>query len=219
VSVVRGLAFLLFAGSLALLTGVALHPILPLTADGDLSLISATRHWYTIHVVLLYATGMIITGIWSRWLVAEGAERPGLAVGFAVLGVGQALNAVNIAYMAGAGTLLARLASEGQAVGTLYEATHLSAIMCGRLSGFMVSIAAGVIAIATARGAEEPRWLVGIAWIACVGGLAGNLLATPGHPLMLASVGLMAAWQVATATRLLGSSSMAPRPVDSPTRP
>ena len=201
---VRFLGFLLFLGSLALLTGAALHPILPLTADGDLALILATRHWYAIHVVLLYATGMIIAGIWSRWLVAEGAERQGLAVGFAVLGVGQVLNAVNIAYMTGAGTRLARLAAEGQAVGTLYEATHLFAITCGRLSGFLVSVAAGVIAIATARSPGESRWLVGIAWIACIGGLAGNLLATPGHPLMLVSVGLMAAWQLATATRVLG---------------
>ena len=91
--------------------------------------------------------------------------------------------------------LTAGLAAEGQAVGTLYEATHLFAITCGRLSGFLVSVAAGVIAIATARSPGESRWLVGIAWIACIGGLAGNLLAAPGHPLMLASVGLMAAWQ------------------------
>lgn len=215
---VRFLGFLLFLGSLALLTAGALHPILPLTADGDLSLISATRHWYSIHVVLLYATGMIIAGIWSRWLVADGVERQGLAIGFAVLGVGQALNAVNIAYMTGAGTLLARLAAEGQAVGTMYEATHLFAITCGRLSGFLVSIAAGVIAIATARSPGEPRWLVGIAWIACLGGLAGNVFATPGNPLMLASVGLMAAWQLATATRILGGGSVARRLSDSEAR-
>lgn len=201
---IRGLALLLFVGSLALLTGAALHPILPLTADGDLALISATPHWYPIHVVLLYATGMVIVGIWSRWLVAEEAERQGLTVGFVVFGVGQAFNAINIAYMTGAGTLLAGLAAESQAVGTLYQAGHMFAVTCGRLAGFLVSISGALIAIATSRSSEEPRWLVGIAWVSFAGGLAGNLLATPGHPLMLASVGLMGVWQVATATRVLG---------------
>lgn len=204
---VRALAVLLLAGSLLLLAASALHPILPLTASGDLSLISATTHWRAIHLALLYATGAIIAGAWVRWLTARADQRPGLAVGIAVLGLGQALNAVNIAYMTGAGTLFARLALEGQTVGPVYEATHLFAVSCGRLAGFLVAVAAGVIASATALDPGEPRWLVGIAWIACIGGLVGNLLATPGHPLMLTSVGVLAVWQVVTAVRVLRGGS------------
>jgi hypothetical protein len=203
------LATMLLLGSLLLLGGVALHPVLPLTASGDLSLIQATRHWRAIHLVLLYATGMIIAGVWGRWLVAEGEERPGLAVGFAVLGLGQALNAVNIAYMTGAGTLLAQMANAGEEVTGIYQATHMFAVSCGRVAGFLVAVAAGVIALATRQRKNEPGWLVWIAATACGVGLLGNLFAPPGHPLMLAAIGVMAVWQVATGGRMLFGGSTA----------
>jgi hypothetical protein len=197
------LAVLLLAGSALLLVCALLHPVLPLTAPGDLSLIHLTPHWRTIHLGLLYATGLIIPGIWARWYMAEGAERRGLAIAFAVLGIGQALNGVNIAYMTGAGTLLAQLASEGMEVGAVYQATHLFAVTCGRLAGFLVALAAGLIAMTTRANPNEPRWLVGLAATACVAGLLGNVFATPGHPLMLTSLGVMAVWQLGTAVRLL----------------
>ena len=203
----RLLATLLLVGSLLLLGGVALHPVLPLTAAGDLSLIQATPHWRALHVVLLYATGMIIAGVWGRWLVAEGEERAGLAVGFAVLGLGQVLNAVNIAYMNGAGTLLAQMAHAGEEVTGVYQATHLFAVSCGRLAGFLVAVAAGVIALATRQNRDEPRWLVWLAGTASGAGLLGNLFAPPGHPLMLTAIGVMAVWQLATAGRLLFGDS------------
>ncbi len=199
----RGLAVLLLVGSGMLLVAVGLHPVLPLTAAGDLALITAMPHWRLLHLVLLHATGLIIAGVWARWLAADPLERPGLAVAFAVLGIGQALNGVNIAYMTGAGTLFAALQAGGTDVGAVYEATHLFAVMCGRLAGFLVAIAAGGVAWTTARRAGEPRWLVGLAWLGCVAGLAGNLFAPPGHPLMLTSVGVMAVWQLITAVRLL----------------
>jgi hypothetical protein len=199
----RLLAVLLLTGSLVLLVSAILHPILPLTAAGDLSLIHHTGHWHVIHLGLLYGTGLIIPGIWARWYSADGSERPGLAVAFAVLAIGEALNGVNIAYMTGPGTLLAQMASEGIDVATVYQATHLFAVTCGRLAGFLLAIAAGLVAMSTRSSAGEPRWLVGLATLACVAGLIGNLFATPGHPLMLTSVGVMAVWQVGTAMRLL----------------
>jgi hypothetical protein len=84
-----------------------------------------------------------------------------------------------------------------------YEATHRFAVMCGRLAGFVVALAAGVIAAVTARRADEPRGLVAVAALACGGGLVGNLVAPPGHPVMLTSVGVLGVWQAATAVRLL----------------
>jgi hypothetical protein len=200
---IRLLAILLLGGSVLLLLCSAAHPILPLTASGDLALIQATPYWHSIHVGLLYATGFIIAGIWSRWLAAEAVERPGLGAACAVFSLGQVLNGVNIAYMTGAGTLFAEQAHEGVAVGAVYQATHMSAVMCGRLAGFLVAVAAGIIAMATSGRASEPRWLIGLAAMACGAGLVGNAFATPGHPLMLTSVGIMAVWQVATAGRML----------------
>lgn len=199
----RALAWLLLAGSLLLIGCTLLHPMLPLTAEGDLAVIAATPRWRLVHLGLLHATGLIIVGIWARWLVGTAEERAGLGVAFVVLGVGQALNGVNIAYMTGAGTYLARLTGEGAEVAAVYQATHLFAVMCGRLSGFLVAIAAGVIASTTGPRGGEPRWLVALAWMACGAGLAGNFAAPPGHPLMLTSVGILAVWQAATAARLL----------------
>lgn len=199
----RVLALLLLLGSVVLLVAAALHPVLPLTAAGDLAIIAAMPHWRLVHLALLHATGLIVAGIWARWLAAEPAERPGLAVAFAILGIGQALNGVNIAYMAGAGTSFAALHAGGAEIGAVYQATHGFAVMCGRLGGFLVAIAAGMVAWTTTATPSEPRWLVGLAWVGCVAGLLGNFAAPPGHPFMLASVGVMAAWQAVTALRLL----------------
>lgn len=200
---IRLLAVLLLGGSVLLLLCSAVHPVLPLTAVGDLAVIQATPYWHSIHVGLLYATGLIIAGIWSRWLAAERSERAGLGAALAVFSSGQLLNGVNIAYMTGAGTLFAAQAHEGMAVGPVYEASHLFAVMCGRLAGFLVAVAALLIAMTTSRRGDEPRWLIGLAAVAGGAGLLGNALATPGHPLMLTSVGIMALWQVVTAARIL----------------
>lgn len=200
---VRPLAGMLLLGSLLLLACSAVHPRLPLTAAGDLALIAATPWWRGIHLGLLHATGLCLVGLWARWLAADGAERAGLGVAFALAGIGMALNGVNIAYMTGAGTYFAEQARAGVDVAVVYEATHRSAVMCGRLAGFVVAIAAGIIAAVTARRADEPRGLVALAALACGGGLVGNLAAPPGHPVMLTSVGVLGVWQVATAVRLL----------------
>jgi hypothetical protein len=199
----RLLSVLLLAGSLLLIVCSALHPILPLTGEGDLTIIAARRSWWLIHQGLLYATGLIIAGIWARWTAAEAAERGGLGVAFVVLGIGQALNGVNIAFMAGAGTEYGRLLSQGVDLSQVYQAQHLAAVMAGRLAGFLVAGAAGMVALTTGKTSAEPRGLVGLAWLACGAGLLGNFFARPGHPLMLTSVGVMAVWQAVTAVRLL----------------
>jgi hypothetical protein len=206
----RLLALLLLIGSLLLLCCAALHPVLPLDAAGDLAMIAGMPHWRFVHLGLLYATGLCIAGVWSRWLSATPDERPGLAVAFAVLGIGLALNGVNIAYMTGAGTRFAALQASGTDVRVVYEALHLSAIMAGRLGGFLVAIAAGLIAWCTWRSSGEPRWLPIIAGTASVAGLAGNLFAPPGHPLMLTSVGVLAVWQVGTGVRGVRAVSRQP---------
>ena len=199
----RLLALLLLVGSVLLLVCAAFHPVLPLDSAGDLAMIAAMPHWRLVHLGLLHATGLTIAGVWCRWLSAAPAERPGLTVAFAVLGIGLALNGANIAFMTGAGTQFAALQQAGTDVLAVYGALHASAIMAGKLAGFLVSVAAGLIALSTWNTEGEPRWLPAVAAVACVAGLAGNLLATPGHPLMLTSVGVLAVWQVGTAGREL----------------
>jgi len=199
---IRTLALLLLAGSVLLLGATALHPLLPLTGEGDLQVIAATGRWHLVHLGLLYGTGLIIAGVWARWFAAAPGERAELGVGLGLLVLGQVLNGVNIAYMLGAGTHLAALPPDA-ALAPIYQAMHHFAVGCGRLGGFLVALAAGLIGWSTGREPGEPRWLAGIAWLACVAGLAGNFLAPPGHPLMLTAVGVMGAWQIGTAVRLL----------------
>lgn len=199
----RFLSVALLLGSLLLIGAGFLHPILPLAGEADLALINATKHWLLIHQLLLLATGLIIAGVWARWLAAEPAERPGLAIAFVILGVGHALNGVNIAFMTGAGPVFAGLYAAGSPVADVYHASHMAVVMAGRLGGFLGALAAGIIAPTTGARATEPRWLVGLAWLACFGGLMGSLFARPGHPLMLTSLGLLAVWQLLTATRVL----------------
>ncbi len=201
----RPLAILLLAGSLVLLLCSAFHPILPLTGQGDLTMIAMMPGWKLVHLGLLYATGMIIVGIWSPFLVAQGEGRTGLALAFLVLCIGETLNGINIGFMAGSGTEFARLHAAGAEVADVYQAGHLAAVMFGKLGGFLVSLAAGMVAISTGKNGMEPSWLVGTAWLACVGGLLGNFFAPAGHPLMVASIGIMAVWQVGTAARVLRS--------------
>ncbi len=200
---VRFLASLLLAGTLLLLGAALFHPVLPLTGAADLAVIAAMAHWHLVHLFLLYGTGLVIVGLWARWLSGNALERPALAVAFAVAGMGQALNGINIAYMTGAGTWFATQFALGAPVAEIYQATHLAAVTTGQLGGFLVAVAAAIIALATRSGGQDPPWLIGLAGIAALGGLAGNLLAPPGHPFMLASVGLLGAWQVITALRLL----------------
>jgi hypothetical protein len=200
---VRFLAVLLLIGTLLLMGAGLFHPILPLTGPADLALINAMPHWRTLHLLLLYATGLVVVGIWARWLSANALERPALAVAFGVAGIGQTLNGINIAFMTGAGTWFASQFAPGAPVAEIYQATHLFAVTTGRLGGFLVALGAAIIALATRAGGQDPRWLIAIAGLAAVGGLVGNILAPPGHPLMLASIGILAVWQLITALRLL----------------
>lgn len=201
----RLLATLLLIGTVLLLGAGAMHPILPLTGPGDLALIHAMGHWRSVHIVLLFGTGLCITGIWARILTGNALERPSLAAAFVVFSIGMALNGANIAFMTGAAPHFAVQFGQGEPVAEIYQALHMFAVTMGRLGGFLVALAAGIIALATRSGGQDPPWLIWLAGLACVGGLIGNLAAPPGHPLMLTSVGVMGAWQLVTALRILRS--------------
>jgi hypothetical protein len=201
----RFLALLLLLGTVLLLGAGAMHPVLPLTGSGDLTLIGGMAHWRSVHLALLYATGLCIAGIWARWLTGNALERPSLVAAFVLFGIGMTLNGVNIAFMTGAGTYFATLFGQGIQVADLYQALHLFAVTTGRLGGFLISLAAGLIALSTRSGGQDPRWLIGVAGLAAIAGLLGNLLAPAGHPLMLTVIGVMGVWQVVTAIRILRS--------------
>jgi hypothetical protein len=201
----KALATLLLLGTVLLLGAGAMHPVLPLTGSGDLTLIGGMTHWRTVHLALLYATGLCVAGIWARWLTGNALERPSLAAAFVLFGLGMTLNGVNIAFMTGAGTYFATMFGQGIQVAEIYQALHLFAVTTGRLGGFLISLAAGIIALSTRSGGQDPRWLISVAGVAAVAGLLGNLFAPAGHPLMLTVIGVMGVWQAVTALRILRS--------------
>jgi hypothetical protein len=215
---VRGLAALLAVGGVALLGGVALHPMLPLTAEGDLAVIvAAGARWPAVHQVLLLATGCIIAGIWAPGLAAPREVRIVALAAAGVLALGEALNGVNIAYMLGGATTYARFYSMGHPeAGLPYQAGHLAVVMVGRLGAELVSLSAALWAWVGFRTRGEPRWIPGLAVAASLGGMLGVLLATPGHPLMLTSIGVMAVWQAAVGSRLLFGTLAPSIPPSSP---
>ncbi len=201
--VVRAGGGLLALSGLALLACAALHPILPVTPEGDLAIIGATARWYPIHVGLLVATGGIIAGIWSLVPGTSRLHRTLAPSAAALVALGQALNGVNIAYMLGAAPEYARLFAAGAfEVAAPYHAGHLAVVMAGRLGAMLVSLGAGLWAWLGFRSGEQPRWIPWLAALAALAGLPGALLARPGHPLMLTGIGAMAAWGVVAGGKL-----------------
>jgi len=181
---------------------VLLHPVLPLDAVGDLPLIAATSRWVAVHQVLLLATGGLALGLWGPAL-AVSSERRALALVAAVSAVtGQLLNGINIAFMLGAAPELARQFPADASLGPVYQAAHMAAVMTGRLGAVLVAGSAAVWGWPLAMEVGQTPMLQWVARLAAVAGILGVLFATPGHPLMLTSVGLMAAWGIGVGARL-----------------
>jgi hypothetical protein len=84
-----------------------MHPVLAGDAATQLRLIAATPHWRAIHLIMLAGVGLVIAGIWVRALLERFGTPAALLAALAIVTIGEALNALNIVYMAGSGTHLA----------------------------------------------------------------------------------------------------------------
>lgn len=202
------LAVLLLVGTALVGAGAAMHPVLSGRATDDLRLMAATPLWRTLHLVMLAGSGLTIVGIWVR-LIDEPASG-GLAAlaALAVIALGLAINALNIAYMAGAGTHLAAMYRAGDAAaGPLFEATHPIGLMAARFGNFVVALGALALGFAERQDASRPRWLAWLAWLAAAGGFVGVFFFDEASRLALAAVALLSGWQVATAVRALRPGS------------
>jgi hypothetical protein len=123
----------------------------------------------------------------------------------ALVVVGVCLNALNIAYMAGAGWHMAALFSQGRAeMAPVFDATHPIGLMAARFGNLVVSLGALALGWAEWQDGASPRWLAALAWAAAAGGLFGVIFFDEASPLTLAAVALLSGWQVATAVRALG---------------
>ena len=191
----KTLALLLLAGTLLLGVGSLLHPMLMGDAAAELTKIAASPHFRAIHLAMLAGSGLIIAGVWVRALGSDPGEVLRFGIAFALIDLGLALNAYDIAFMARAGSRLAEAYATGSGTSApLFDAMHDVGLMYARFGNCIVALGALVLGVA-----ERPtrRTSAMLAWLAAAGGCIG--LACPETSvLILAPVALLFAWQVVT---------------------
>jgi hypothetical protein len=222
----RPLAVALLLGCALLGAGAAVHPVLSGDGARDLRLIAATGYWRALHLSMLAGSGLILAGIWVRLLDAPPAApgrpvpatTPLLLAALAIVSIGLAINALNIGFMAGAGTHMAAMFRAGRTeMAPLFEATHPVGLIAARIGNFIVALGALVLGWAEHHEARldpsRPRWLAWLAWGAGLAGLIGAIVFDEASRLALAAVALLSAWEIATAFRALRAPIAPARPV------
>lgn len=199
----RILAIAMLCGTALLGVGAAFHPMLAGDAAAQLRTIAATSYWRPLHLAMLTGSGLLIVGIWVR-LVTDRAAGGTLVAALAVIALGLALNALNIAFMAGSGTHMAALFAMGRAdMAGVFEATHPIGLMAARFGNFVVALGAAALGWIEWHEANRARWLAWLAWLAAAGGFVGVFFFSEASPIALAAVALLSGWEVAVALRAL----------------
>lgn len=195
----RLLAIVLLVGTALLGVGAAFHPMLVGDAADQLRTIAATPYWHAVHLTLLAGSGLVIAGVWVR-IVIDRAAASALVAALATITIGVALNALDIAFMAGSGTRMAAYFAAGQvAMSSLYDVTHPSVLLAARFGNFIVAVGAVALGLIERRDPSRPRWLAWLAWLAAAGGFVGVFFFEDPSRLVFAAVALLSAWEVATA--------------------
>ncbi len=204
-SLPRVLSVLLLSGAALLGAGAVVHPVLTGDPAIDLGIIGRMPGWRTIHLLMLAGSGLLILGVWVRLTTARSTPPP-LIAAVAVIVLGLSLNALNIAYMAGAGTHLAAMFRSGRGeVAAIFAATHPIGLVAARFGNFLVALGAALLGWVEWVDAEQPRWLAWLAWLAAAGGMLGVVFFDEESRMILAAVALLSGWEVATAVRAFGA--------------
>jgi len=203
-SISRPLAVALLVGTALLGIGAALHPMLPADVPGQLRMIAASSIFRPVHLAMLCGSGLIIAGVWTRLSLGRVATPWPVIGGLALVCLGVCFNAIDIAFMGGAGWNLATAYVAGQnELAPLFEALHRFGLLTARFGNFLVALGALVLGFAERADPESPRWMAWLAWIAAAGGLAGVVLVPEASLLMLTAVTLISGWSVGTSLRVL----------------
>ena len=200
---VRLLAIALLLGTALLGAGAAFHPMLAGDAVAQLQTIASTPYWRVLHLAMLAGSGLVIAGVWVR-LVTERVASGALVAALVVVTVGVAINALNIAFMAGSGThMAAEFASGRREMQLAFDATHPIGLMAARFGNFIVALGALALGFIEWRDATRPRWLAWLAWLAAAGGFVGVFFFDEASRFALAAVALLSGWEIATAVLAL----------------
>jgi hypothetical protein len=206
----------LLLGMVLLGLGAAVHPVLAGGPERQLRTIADTAHWRTMHLLMLAGSGLIIAGIWVRLVNDRPAGGPPvlsatatvfngpLVAALALIALGLAINALNIGFMAGAGTHMAAEFAAGRTeVAPLFDATHPIGLVAARFGNFIVALGALVLGWVESQDPSRPRWLAWLAWAAAAGGFFGVIFFDEASRVALAAVALLSGWELATAVRAL----------------
>ena len=221
----RALAIALLLGMALLGYGAAVHPVLAGGPESQLRTMADTAHWRTMHLMMLAGSGLLIAGIWvrlvtDRTVTGSRSEVPGVASAFnaplvaalALIALGLSLNALNIGFMAGAGTHMAAEFAAGRTdVVPLFDATHPIGLVAARFGNFIVALGALALGWVESKDPTRPRWLAWLAWAAAAGGFVGVLFFNEASRVALAAVALLSGWELATAVRALRAGEGAVR--------
>lgn len=214
----RALAVTLLLGLILLGLGSAVHPVLAGSPESQLRTIAEMTSWRAMHLMMLAGSGLVVAGIWVR----VAGDRPSdgatqtingpLVAALALIALGLTINALNIGFMAGAGTHMAEQFAAGRTdVARLFEATHPIGLIAARFGNFIVALGAAVLGWVEWQDTSRPRWLAWLAWAAAAGGFVGVLFFNEASRVALAAVALLSGWELATALRALRSPSVAAR--------
>jgi hypothetical protein len=204
VGISRLLAVALLVGTALLGVGAALHPMLPADVPGQLRMIAATSYFRPVHLAMLCGSGLIIAGVWTRLLIGRDTTPTPLIGALVLVCLGLCFNAIDIAFMGGAGWNIATAFVAGQSeLAPLFEALHRFGLLTARFGNFLVALGALVLGFAERADPESPRWMAWLAWIVAVGGLACVVLVPEASLLMLTAVTLISGWSVGTSVRVL----------------
>jgi hypothetical protein len=206
------LAVALLVGTALHGVGALVHPLLAGDGATKLRTIADMAQWRTLHLVMLAGSGLIVAGIWVRLVDDRAFVRAPLVASLAVISIGIALNALNIAYMAGSGWHMATQFSAGDVnLVPLFDATHPIGLMAARFGNFIIALGAIALGWGEWHDAEPRRLDAILAWIAAAGGLVGALFFHESSRMALGAVALLSGWQIVAAGRVLLLSLRRPK--------
>ena len=205
---VRLLAIFLVLGTALLGAGAVMHPVLTGEAASDLRIIAGMPSWRAVHLLMLAGSALVTAGVWVRLVdddsAAAASLRAPLVAALGVIALGQAINALNTAYMTGAGAQMAALHAAGRAeMEALFDATHPIGLVAARFGNLLVALGAIALGVVEHRDPSRPRWMAWLAWIAAAGGLVGLGFFPDSSRAILGAVALLSGWQLATAALAL----------------
>ena len=202
-SLSRLLGIALLVGTSLLGVGAAMHPILTGDASAQLRIIADTPYFRPLHLAMLAGSGLLILGIWTRALRGGSVPVP-LFAALGLISLGLCFNAIDIAFMGGAGSHMATAFVAGRTeMSSLFDALHMLGLMTARFGNLLVALGALVLGWVESHDATRPRWLAWLAWAAGAGGLIGVVFFPEASLAILTAVALLSGWQVATAIRAL----------------